>query len=85
MPELALPYSQTDDYLNYHDRTFIQQQMKTQAETGSRALDWAPVEEWEEWEDEQRGQGHDGYTHWNSLPELMGAHQLQPDSKGETA
>ena len=42
--------------------------METEAETCNGALGWAPnipVEEWEEWEYEQRGQDHDGDTHWN--------------------
>ena len=43
-----------------------------------------PVKEWEEWQYEQRDQDHDGDTHWNSLPELIGVHQLQPDKEGTT-
>ena len=47
MPELALPYSQNDDYIKYYRRTsniltFIQQLMETEAETCIKALDCAP-------------------------------------------
>lgn len=28
------------------------------------------------------GQDNDGDTHWNSLPKLMGGHQLRLDKKG---
>ena len=42
----------------------------------------SPVEEWEEWEYEQSGP--DGDIYWNCLPELMEAHQLQPDREGWT-
>ena len=36
---LALPYSQTDEYLKYYQRTVIQQLMETEAETCIRTLD----------------------------------------------
>ena len=36
---LALPYGQTDDYLKYLYKTFVQQQMEKEAETHIRALD----------------------------------------------
>ena len=37
--DLDLPYSQTDEYLKYHYRTFIQQLMEREAETHIGALD----------------------------------------------
>ena len=36
--ELSWPCSQNDEYLKYHQRTFIQQLMKTEAETCSGTL-----------------------------------------------
>ena len=41
MSEMALPCSQTDDYIKYHHRTFIQQLMETEANTQIRTLDSA--------------------------------------------
>ena len=38
-PELALSYSQIDEYLKYHHRTFIQELMETEADTCIGALD----------------------------------------------
>ena len=37
-----MPCSQTDDYLKYYYRTFIQQQVETEAETHIEALDLVP-------------------------------------------
>ena len=42
VPELALSRSQTDDYLDYHHRTFDLGQMETETETHIEALDGAP-------------------------------------------
>ena len=39
VPELALSYSHTDEYLAYHRRTFIQPWMEIETETHIRALD----------------------------------------------
>ena len=39
VPELALSYSHTDDYLAYHHRTFIQQWMEIETENHIGALD----------------------------------------------
>ena len=84
MLKLALPCSQTDEYLKYHHRTFIQQLMEAEIETCIRALtglsSQSSGEEWEEWECEQRNQDHNGDTHWNNLPELMGVYP--PASQG---
>ena len=77
---MALSCSQIYDYLKYHHRTFVQQQMETETKTHIRALDVeGPVEEWKEWEYEQGGQDHEGFTHWDNVPKLMGAYQLQLD------
>ena len=39
VPKLALSHSQTDDYLEYHYRTFIWRQMEIEKETHIGALD----------------------------------------------
>ena len=38
----GLTCSQTEDYFKYHHRTFIHEQMKIEAMTHIRALEWAP-------------------------------------------
>ena len=61
----------------YHHSNFIQQLMETEA--WNTKLNFQSPKEWEEWKYEQIGQDHDGYTNWNSLPELMRADQDQLD------
>ena len=39
VPELALSHSHTDEYLEYHHRTFIWQWMEIETETHIRSLD----------------------------------------------
>ena len=41
-PDLHLACSQTEEYLKYHHRNFVQQQMEKEAEIHIGALDWAP-------------------------------------------
>ena len=58
VPELALSHIQTDDYLEYHHRTFIQRQIEIETETHIGA-----IEEQKEAEHEQRSQDHEGLVH----------------------
>ena len=69
MPELALSHSQTDDYLEYHHRTFVPQQMEIETDrdrdphqsTGLSSQ--GPFEEQKEGEEEQDSQDHEGLVH----------------------
>ena len=42
VPELALSHSHTDEYLEYHHKTFIRKWMEIETETHIGALDLAP-------------------------------------------
>ena len=63
MPELALYHCETDDYHEYHHRTFVWRWMEIETEThiGSTGLSsQGAVEEQKEGEHEQGSQGHKG-------------------------
>ena len=60
MPELTLPHYHADDYLEYHHRILVQQQMEIETETLNRLSSQGPVEEQKEGEDEQGSQDREG-------------------------
>ena len=83
VPELALSSSQTDDYFEYYYRSFIQRQMEIETETHMGVLDWAPKVQLKSRRRENMSKEvrttRGSSTHWDSVPELMGAHQNQLD------
>ena len=80
---MALSYSQTDEYLAYHHRTFIWRWMEIETETHIGALDLAPKVQIRSRRRENVSKEvrttRGAPTHSEGGADLMGAHQGQLD------